>query len=141
MLETSPGLPKGEEGLADSGRASRLPSLGGVGGGRESRNCIKFALLMAQYCLDQQIKVFGEALRNEFVSARDECQRYGANHSVFDQLAPTFTRDDLRALKHDCSESGLRNIIMRWKRDEWIEVVDRQHFRKTSQCPNATTSH
>ena len=96
---------------------------------------------MAQYCLDQQIKVFGEALRNEFVSARDECQRYGANHSVFDQLAPTFTRDDLRALKHDCSESGLRNIIMRWKRDEWIEVVDRQHFRKTSQCPNATTSH
>ena len=141
MLETSPSLPKGEEGLADSGRASRLPSLGGVGGGRESRNCIKFALLMAQYCLDQQIKVFGEALRNEFVSARDECQRYGANHSVFDQLAPTFTRDDLRALKHDCSESGLRNIIMRWKRDEWIEVVDRQHFRKTSQCPNATTSH
>ena len=111
------------------------------GSAHESKACLDFALLMAQYCLDQQIKVFGEALRNEFVSARDECQRYGANHSVFDQLAPTFTRDDLRALKHDCSESGLRNIIMRWKRDEWIEVVDRQHFRKTSQCPNATTSH
>jgi hypothetical protein len=108
---------------------------------KESKPCLDFALMMAEYCLSQQIKTFGEALLNQYVDASDECQRYGANHSVFDQLAPTFTRDDLRALKHDCSESGLRNIIMRWKRDEWIEVVDRQHFRKTSQCPNATTSH
>ena len=97
--------------------------------------------MMAQYCLDQQMKVFGEALRNEYVNAHDECQRYGANHSIFDQLAPAFSRDDLRALKHDCSESGLRNIIMRWKRDGWIEPVDRHHFRKTSQCPNVPSSH
>ena len=108
---------------------------------KESKACLNFALMMAQYCLEQQLKVFGEALHNEYVNARDECQRYGANHSVFDQLAPAFSRDDLRALKHDCSESGLRNIIMRWKRDGWIEPIDRQHFRKTSQCPNVPTSH
>ena len=108
---------------------------------RESKACLDFALMMAQYCLDQQMKVFGEALRNEYVNARDECQRYGANHSIFDQLAPAFSRDDLRALKHDCSESGLRNIIMRWKRDGWIEPVDRHHFRKTPQCPIVPTSH
>ena len=108
---------------------------------KESKACLNFALMMAQYCLEQQMKVFGEALHNEYVNARDECQRYGANHSVFDQLAPAFSRDDLRALKHDCSESGLRNIIMRWKRDGWIEPIDRQHFRKTSQCPNVPTSH
>ena len=108
---------------------------------RESKACLNFALMMAQYCLDQQMKVFGEALRNEYVNAHDECQRYGANHSIFDQLAPAFSRDDLRALKHDCSESGLRNIIMRWKRDGWIEPVDRHHFRKTSQCPNVPSSH
>ena len=108
---------------------------------KESKACLNFALMMAQYCLEQQLKVFGEALHNEYVNARDECQRYGANHSVFDQLAPAFSRDDLRVLKHDCSESGLRNIIMRWKRDGWIEPIDRQHFRKTSQCPNVPTSH
>ena len=114
---------------------------------KESKACLDFALMMAQYCLEQQIKVFGETLRNEVVSARDECQRYGANHSVFDQLSTAFSRDDLRALKHDCSESGLRNIIMRWKRDGWIEPIDRHHFRKvanediTSQCPNVTSSH
>ena len=86
--------------------------------------------MMAEYCLQQQILTFGEALRSEFVSAQDECQRYGANHYVFDQLAPTFTRDDLRAKKSGTSESGLRNIIMRWKRDGWIEAVDGKHFRK-----------
>jgi hypothetical protein len=97
---------------------------------KESKACLDFALMMAQYCLDQQILTFGEALRSEFVSAQDECQRYGANHYVFDQLAPTFTRDDLRAKKTGTSESGLRNIIMRWKRDGWIEAVDGKHFRK-----------
>ena len=99
---------------------------------KESKACLDFARMMADYCLYQQIKTFGEALRNEYVDARNECQRYGANHSVFDQLAPTFSRDDLRALKHDCTESGLRNIIMRWKRDGWIEPIDRHHWRKVA---------
>ena len=107
---------------------------------KESRPCLDFALMMAEYCLSQQIKTFGEALQNEYVDARDECQRYSANHSVFDQLAPTFSRDDLRALKHDCSKSGLRNVIMRWKRDGWIEPIDRHHWRKVAQ-PEVKTSH
>ena len=98
---------------------------------------LDFAMMMAEYCLSQQIKTFGEALRSEFVNAYDECQRYGANHSVFDQLAPCFTRDDLRAKKSGTSESGLRNIIMRWKRDGWIEAVDKLHFKKTSHCPTS----
>ncbi len=108
---------------------------------KESKACLDFALMMADYCLQQQIKVFGSVLQNQYVSAQDECQRYGVNHSIFDQLAPSFSRDDLRALKHDCSDSGLRNIIMRWKRDGWIEPVDRQHWKKTSQCPIVPTSH
>ena len=113
----------------------------GKGVGLESRRCIDFALMMAEYCLQQQIKAFGEALQNQYVEARDECQRYGANYSVFDQLPPAFSRDDLRALKTGTSESGLRNIVMRWKRDGWIEPIDRHHFQKTSQCPNVPSSH
>jgi hypothetical protein len=108
---------------------------------KESKACLDFALMMADYCLQQQIKVFGSVLQNQYVSAQDECQRYGVNHSIFDQLAPSFSRDDLRALKLNCSDSGLRNIIMRWKRDGWIEPVDRQHWKKTSQCPIVPTSH
>ena len=89
------------------------------------------ALMMAEYCLAQQIKTFGEALRNEYVNAQDECQRYGANHSIFDQLAPSFSMDDLRALKRGyCGESALRNIITRWRRDGWIEKTDSKHWHK-----------
>ena len=108
---------------------------------KETKACLDFALMMAEYCLSQQMKAFGEALRNEYISAQDECQRYGANHSVFDQLAPTFSRDDLRALKSGTTESGLRNIVMRWKRDGWIVPIDRHHWQKTSQCPIVPTSH
>ena len=98
---------------------------------KESKACLDFALMMAEYCLKQQIKAFGEALESQFVDARDECIRYGSNHSIFDQLAPAFTMDDLRALKRGfCNEAGLRKIISRWYRDHWIEKTDKTHWRK-----------
>lgn len=98
---------------------------------KESKACTDFALMMAEYCLQQQIKAFGEALESQFLDARDECVRYGSNHSIFDQLAPTFTMDDLRALKRGfCGEAGLRKIISRWYRDQWIEKTDRMHWKK-----------
>ena len=109
---------------------------------KESKACLDFALMMAEYCLQQQIKAFGDALRNEYVNAQDECQRYGANHSVFDQLAPSFTMNDLRSLKQGfCGESALRNIISRWRRDGWIEKTDSKHWAKVSQSHKATLSH
>ena len=99
--------------------------------GKESNKCLEFALMMADYCLMEQIKTFGEALQSQYVDAREECQRYGANHSVFDQLAPTFTIDDLRALKRGyCSETAMRMIISRWMRDGWISKTDRHHWSK-----------
>ena len=102
-----------------------------TGKDKETKSCLDFALMMAEYCLAQQIKTFGEALRNEYVNAQDECQRYSANHSIFDQLAPSFTMDDLRALKRGyCGESALRNIITRWRRDGWIEKTDSKHWHK-----------
>ena len=101
------------------------------GAARETKACLDFALMMADSCLKQQIKAFGEALESQFVDARDECIRYGSNHSVFDQLAPVFTMDDLRALKRGfCSEAGLRKIISRWYRDKWIEKTDKTHWSK-----------
>jgi hypothetical protein len=100
---------------------------------KESKQCLDFALMMADYCLMQQIKTFGEALQNQYVEASEECKRYGTNHSVFDQLAPSFTIDDLRALKRGyCSESAIRMIISRWMRDGWISKTDRHHWQKSN---------
>ena len=98
---------------------------------RESKACIDFALMMAEYCLESQIKVFGNDLQNQYIDAESECRRYGANYSVFDQLAPLFSIDDLRAMKRDsCSEAAIRKIISRWHRDNWIERIDKMHWRK-----------
>ncbi len=106
---------------------------------KEGKGSIDFALMMAQYALDQQISAFGEALEKEYVDARSECQRYGANHSVFDQLPPAFTLDDLAALKrNDLSRQSLLKIILRWKNDGWVEQVDKQHWKKED---NKTLRH
>ena len=97
----------------------------------ESKSSIAFALMMADYTLQQQIAAFGEALEGQFTDARSECQRYGSNHSVYDQLPPTFSMGDLRALKRGfCGEAALRKIISRWYRDHWIEKTDKAHWRK-----------
>ncbi len=138
LLETPSPLPlKGENGISQGQQVSTpLHSGRGKGEGlsRVSKACIEYALMMADYCLSQQIAAFGEALRSEYVNAQDECQRYGANHSVFDQLAPSFTMEDLRSLKRGyCGESALRNIITRWRRDGWIEKTDSKHWQKVAK--------
>ena len=99
--------------------------------GKETKDAVDFALLMADYCLEQQIKTFGETLINEFVSAQNEGQRYGKNHSVFDQLPPTFSMEDLKSLKDGhCGINSMRMIIHRWVRDGFIIKIDTKHWQK-----------
>ena len=101
------------------------------GMGKETNACLEFAKMMAEYCLNQQILAFGQSLESQFVDASSECQRYGSNHSVFDQLPPIFTMDDLRALKQNkCGEAAIRQIISRWFRDGWIEKTEDKRWRK-----------
>ena len=102
--------------------------------GKETKDAVDFALLMADYCLEQQIKTFGEALMNEFVNGKDECQRHCENHSVFDQLPQVFSIEDLKALKYDsCSISAIRMIVYRWKRDGWITKIDKLKWKKVTK--------
>ena len=102
---------------------------------RESKATIDFALMMAEYCLNQQIKVFGQALQNQYVDAQTECQRYGENNSIFDQLPSTFTADDLAALKRSSvPRNSIIKIISRWNRDGWVEKVDTKHWSKVSKA-------
>ena len=115
-----------------------LPHREGKG---ESRNCIKFAVMMASYCLNQQIKVFGAALQNQYVDAQQECQRYGANNSIFDQLPPTFTADDLAALKPaNVPRNSIIKIISRWNRDGWVVKADSKRWSKAKSDNDKVTS-
>ena len=99
--------------------------------GKESNKCLDFALMMAEYALQQQIAAFGEALLNEYVSAKDEGKYQSANHSVFDQLPPVFSKEDLASLKKSfCSGTALRKIISRWNSDGWIIKIAKNRWQK-----------
>ena len=98
---------------------------------RESKATLLFALMMAQYCMDEQIKAFGPTLQKQYILAEEEGQRATANHCIFDQLEPVFTMDDLRKLKQGfCNDSSLRTIIYRWTKEGWIKKVDATHWEK-----------
>ena len=121
-----------QEGLQKKNVPTPLPTREGQGGGSEGVATIRFALMMAEYCLAQQIAAFGETLQGEYASSESEQRRQGTNHSVYDQLPKTFTLGDLRVLKQGfCGESALRKIISRWCLDRWAEKIDKSHWRKT----------
>ena len=103
--------------------------------GKETKLALNFAIFMAEYCLQEQIKAFGEMLEEQkVINAKTEGQRYSANHSVFDQLPPVFTIDELATLKRGfCSPASLRKIICIWRADGWVEKIDKSHWRKTSR--------
>ena len=101
------------------------------GAPKETKACLDFAWMMAEYCLNQQIKVFGEALQHQYVDAQSECRRYGENSNIFDQLPPVFTADDVAALKRsDIPRNSIIKIISRWNRDGWVHKVDAKTWSK-----------
>ena len=105
-----------------------------TGKDKETKDATDFALMIAEYCLEQQIKTFGETLMNQFVDTDGQYQRNGKNHSVFEQLPPVFSIDDLRALKHDnCSNAAIKMIVYRWKRDGWIQKTGKSQWGKVTK--------
>lgn len=111
---------------------------------KESKSTTQFAVMMAQYCLDEQIKAFGPTLEKQYVKAEEEGQRAGTNNSIFDQLPPKFTMDDLRKLKEgNCKGNSLRTIIYRWSKEGWIRKLDNGLWEKTDgvTASHVTASH
>ena len=99
---------------------------------KESKACTDFAVMMAQYSMEQQIRTFGNVLQNQYIDAEQESRRYSCNRSIFDQLAPTFTIDDVAALKSkSVSHNAIVKIISRWNIDGWVEKIDATHWSKT----------
>ena len=99
--------------------------------GKETSTVLDFAVMMAQYVLDEQLKTFGPALRDEYKKATEEQQRSGANQSIFDTLPPLFDLQDLRQAKGpDTSNHQLSVIISRWKHSKWIKKVGVNQWKK-----------
>ena len=96
--------------------------------GKESNDCLKFAVMMADYVLREQSRLFGEVLLEQ-AEPVSSVSRQGANTTIFDELPATFTLHDLEALKHH-HVSTLRVVIHRWKASGWIERVGKGIWKK-----------
>ena len=90
--------------------------------GKESNACVDFALKMAEYTLQMQLKVFGPLLARQYADDGNSCVPVSVNGYIFNQLPSPFSMQDLRRLKGtEFSDNALYTIISRWKSDGWVE--------------------
>lgn len=89
----------------------------------ESKATLQFATAMAELTLQGQMRIFGDDLRAQLEEGSPrEGQRAGCNKTIFEQLPPVFTMDDLSQLKGStCSSVSLRSVVSRWTRSGWTE--------------------
>ena len=97
-----------------------------LSGEKETKHVIDFALMMAEYVLQEQCRLLGDVLRKQYAADADDTRRNSKNRAVFDRLADTFTSHDILALKNDISDAAARMIIKRWREAGWIEPLPRQ---------------
>ena len=95
----------------------------------ESKACVDFARLMAEYALKYQMELFGEQLL-ENVTVLTASGRKTKNKSLFDELPVEFSMQDILALRPDLSNHGMRQMVYVWNRDGLIEKVGKNHWRK-----------
>ena len=99
--------------------------------GKESNACIDFALKMAEYTLQMQIRVFGPLLAKHFSQDSDNVITKSINGSIFEQLPSPFGLHELRRLKgNEFSDGALYSIISRWKSEGWIEKTGKGVWTK-----------
>ncbi len=98
--------------------------------GKETKTCADFALQMAEYTLQMQIKTFGPLLAKYYAEGAD-CNSAGSvNGNIFDRLPSPFSLHDLRRLKgREFSDGTLYTIISRWKAEGWIEKVGKNYTK------------
>ena len=99
--------------------------------GKESAACIDFALKMADYTLQMQLRVFGPLLAKYYANDGDQHTGATVNGSIFEQLPSTFELQHLRRLKgQEFSDGALYTIISRWKSEGWVEKTGKGQWSK-----------
>ena len=99
--------------------------------GKESNACVDFALKMAEYTLQMQLKVFGPLLYKYLHEDSNNDTGNSINSSIFEQLPSPFSFQDLRRLKgNEFSDGSLYTIISRWKSEGWVEKTGKSQWTK-----------
>ena len=89
---------------------------------RESRACIDFMLMMADYVLENQMHLLCEKMENQQAKNEPTIVRTLPNRSVYDKLPQVFTLKDVKIAKGmGLEESSYRSIICKWKASGFIQ--------------------
>ncbi len=89
--------------------------------GKESNACVDFAVKMAEYTLQMQLKVFRPLLAKHYADSNDNSSGT-VNGNIFGRLPSPFNMHDLRQLKgNEIGDNALYTIISRWKTEGWVE--------------------
>ena len=104
---------------------------------KESKACVDFMLMMADYTLQNQMHMLSQMMADQ--QAKNAPIVAISNKAAYDNLPTVFTMADLKAAKgQHYAESSYRSIISRWNSDHLVEEVPaenlggdkRQHWRK-----------
>ena len=99
--------------------------------GKESNACVDFAVKMAEYTLQMQLKVFRPILAKHYAEDNNADSGLSVNTNIFAQLPSPFCLQDLRHLKgNEFSDGALYTIISRWKSDGLVEKTGKTWVKK-----------
>ena len=89
---------------------------------RESRACVDFMLMMADYVLENQMHLLCEKMENQQAKNEPTIVKTFQNRSVYDKLPQVFTLKDVKIAKGmGLEDSSYRSIICKWKASGFIQ--------------------
>ena len=100
----------------------------------ESKACVDFMLMMADYCLDTQMRLLGNLIESQQAQNAPAEVRAISDKTTYDKLPKEFTYADVKDAKGPgYSDSSYRSSVSRWKKFNLIEEVGvgtNKKFRK-----------
>ncbi len=91
---------------------------------RESKACVDFMLMMADYCLDTQMRLLGNMIESQQAQNAPAEVRTISDKTTYDKLPKEFTYDDLKTAKGPgYSDSTYRSDVKRWRDNGLIEEI------------------
>ena len=100
----------------------------------ESKACVDFMLMMADYCLDTQMHMLGNMIESQQAQNAPAEVRTISDKNTYDKLPKEFTYADVKDAKGPgYSDSTLRSYVKRWKEHGIIEEASsgrNKTFRK-----------
>ena len=101
---------------------------------RESKACVDFMLMMADYTLENQMKLLSKMMEDQQMLNTPTTHQKLGNVTTFDNLPQVFTMADVKSAKGaGYADSTYRNIISRWNIDGFVEEVPREQWG-SKQC-------